>query len=153
MDCAHPGGIGGTYGGSPVACAAAIAALDILRDENFQAHSNELAAVMRDEMESWKKQYPIVGDVRGLGPMLLVEFVADRETRTPLDAPEVLAVVRNAAARGVILMRAGLYSNCIRFLPPLNMPLDMAREALAIVGKSIEAVCETHLATASAGAR
>jgi 4-aminobutyrate aminotransferase / (S)-3-amino-2-methylpropionate transaminase / 5-aminovalerate transaminase len=153
MDCAHPGGIGGTYGGSPVACAAAIAALDILRDENFQAHSNELAAVMRDEMESWKKQYPIVGDVRGLGPMLLVEFVADRETRTPLDAPEVLAIVRNAAARGVILMRAGLYSNCIRFLPPLNMPLDMAREALAIVGKSIEAVCETHLATASAGAR
>jgi len=109
---------------------------------------------MRAEMESWKRKYPIVGDVRGLGPMLLVEFVSDREAKTPLEAPDVIAIVRHAAAKGVILMRAGLYSNCIRFLPPLNIPLDMAQEALAVVGNAIEAVCEQRTALAgAAGAR
>jgi len=154
MDSAHLGGIGGTYGGSPVACAAAVAALNILRQPEFLAHANELGAAMRAEMESWKRKYPIVGDVRGLGPMLLVEFVSDREAKTPLDAPDVIAIVRHAAARGVILMRAGLYSNCIRFLPPLNIPLDMAHEALSVVGHAIEAVCEQRAALAgTAGAR
>jgi 4-aminobutyrate aminotransferase/(S)-3-amino-2-methylpropionate transaminase len=142
MDSAHLGGIGGTYGGSPVACAAAIAALNILRQPEFLAQANVLGDLMRDTMESWKAEWPIVGDVRGLGPMLLVEFVADRETKTPLPIPEVLAVVRHAAAHGVMLMRAGLYSNCIRFLPPLNMPLDMMREALTVVGQAIGAVSE-----------
>jgi 4-aminobutyrate aminotransferase/(S)-3-amino-2-methylpropionate transaminase len=153
LDAAHLGGIGGTYGGSPVACAAAVAALNILRTPEFQAHANELGVAMRRQMEGWKRDYPIVGDVRGLGPMLLVEFVADRESKTPLDAPDVIAVVKHAAAHGVILMRAGLYSNCIRFLPPLNMPLDMAKEALDVVGRAIEAVCERKLAAAGAGAR
>jgi 4-aminobutyrate aminotransferase/(S)-3-amino-2-methylpropionate transaminase len=154
MDSAHLGGIGGTYGGSPVACAAAVAALNILRQPEFLAHANELGAAMRAEMESWKRKYPIVGDVRGLGPMLLVEFVSDREAKTPLDAPDVIAIVRHAAARGAILMRAGLYSNCIRFLPPLNIPLDMAHEALSVVDHAIEAVCEQRAALAgTAGAR
>jgi 4-aminobutyrate aminotransferase/(S)-3-amino-2-methylpropionate transaminase len=153
MDSGHPGGIGGTYGGSPVACAAAVAAINILRQPEFLAHANELGALMRAEMESWKQKYPIVGDVRGIGPMLLTEFVSDREAKTPLDAPDVIAIVRHAAAHGVILMRAGLYSNGIRFLPPLNMPLDMAKEALTVVGNAIETVCEQRLALASAGAR
>lgn len=153
MDSAHLGGIGGTYGGSPVACAAAVAALNMLRQPDFQKHANELGDFMRSQMESWKRDYPIVGDVRGLGPMLLVEFVSDTETKTPLEAPDVIAIVRQAAAKGVILMRAGLYSNCIRFLPPLNMPMDMAAEAFAVVGNAIEAVCEQRLATAGAGVR
>jgi 4-aminobutyrate aminotransferase-like enzyme len=79
--------------------------------------------------------------------------VSDREEKTPLDAPDVIAIVRYAAARGVILMRAGLYSNGIRFLPPLNMPFDMVQEALAVVGKAIEFVCEQRLVLAGAGAR
>jgi 4-aminobutyrate aminotransferase/(S)-3-amino-2-methylpropionate transaminase len=146
MDSAHLGGIGGTYGGSPVACAAAIAALNMLRQPEFLAQANILGDLMRTTMESWKAEWPIVGDVRGLGPMLLVEFVADRESKTPLAIPEVLAVVRHAAAHGVILMRAGLYSNCIRFLPPLNMPPDMMREALSVVGQAIAVVNEQHAA-------
>ena len=153
MDCAHPGGIGGTYGGSPVACAAAVAALNILRTPEFQKHANALGDLMRNEMESWKKNYPIVGDVRGLGPMLLVEFVADPLTKEPLSIPEVLAVVKKAAAKGVILMRAGLYSNCIRFLPPLNMPFEIAKEALAVVAESVAAVCEEHMGASTTGAR
>ncbi|MGB7987092.1 MAG: aminotransferase class III-fold pyridoxal phosphate-dependent enzyme [Terracidiphilus sp.] len=151
MDSAHLGGIGGTYGGSPVACAAAIAALNILRQPEFLAQANILGDLMRTTMESWKAEWPIVGDVRGLGPMLLVEFVADRESKTPLPIPEVLAIVRHAAAHGVILMRAGLYSNCIRFLPPLNMPLDMMREALTVVGQAIGAVSEQRAAQRTSG--
>jgi 4-aminobutyrate aminotransferase/(S)-3-amino-2-methylpropionate transaminase len=146
MDSAHLGGIGGTYGGSPVACAASVAALNILRQPEFLAHANLVGDTMREIMEGWKAQWPIVGDVRGLGPMLLTEFVANRETKTPLPAPQVVGIVRHAAAHGVILMRAGLFSNCIRFLPPLNTPIDMLREALNVVGEAIGAASEQHTA-------
>jgi 4-aminobutyrate aminotransferase/(S)-3-amino-2-methylpropionate transaminase len=139
MDSAHLGGVGSTYGGSPVACVAAIEALKMIRQPEFLAHANRLGAVMREVLEGWKRQWPVVGDVRGLGPMLLVELVTDRETKTPLAATDTLAVVRHAVANGVLLIRAGLFSNCIRFLPPLNMPEDMLREALAVVGRAIEA--------------
>jgi 4-aminobutyrate aminotransferase/(S)-3-amino-2-methylpropionate transaminase len=139
MDSAHLGGVGSTYGGSPVACVAAIEALKMIRQPEFLAHANRLGAVMREVLEGWKRQWPVVGDVRGLGPMLLVELVTDRETKTPLAAADTLAVVRHAVANGVLLIRAGLFSNCIRFLPPLNMPEDMLREALAVVGRAIEA--------------
>jgi 4-aminobutyrate aminotransferase / (S)-3-amino-2-methylpropionate transaminase / 5-aminovalerate transaminase len=70
--------------------------------------------------------------------MLLVELVTDRESNTPLAASETLAVVRRAVSNGVLLIRAGLFSNCIRFLPPLNTPEDMLREALDAVGRAIE---------------
>lgn len=146
MDSAHLGGIGGTYGGSPVACAAALAALNMIRQPEFLAQAVRLGDTMREIMEGWKAKWPIVGDVRGLGPMLLAEFVADREKKTPLPAPQVVGIVRQAAAHGVILMRAGLFSNCIRFLPPLNMPLDMVHEALTIVGEAIGTASEQHLA-------
>jgi 4-aminobutyrate aminotransferase/(S)-3-amino-2-methylpropionate transaminase len=139
MDSAHLGGVGSTYGGSPVACVAAIEALKMIRQPEFLAHANRLGVVMREVLEGWKRQWPVVGDVRGLGPMLLVELVTDRETKTPLPAADTLAVVRHAVANGVLLIRAGLFSNCIRFLPPLNTPEDMLREALAVVGRAIEA--------------
>lgn len=138
MDSAHLGGVGSTYGGSPVACAAAIEALNMIRQPEFLAHANHLGNVMRDVLEGWKARWPVVGDVRGLGPMLLVELVADRDSKTPLAPADTLAVVRRAVSNGVLLIRAGLFSNCIRFLPPLNMPEDMLREALDAVGRAIE---------------
>ena len=76
--------------------------------------------------------------------MLLIEFVTDRESRTPLPPPDVLAIVREATANGVILIRAGLFSNCIRFLPPLNIPLDMLREGLDVVGRAIGRASDLH---------
>src|SRR6202000_1697112 len=87
----------------------------------------------------WKAKWPIVGDVRGLGPMMLVELVTDRESKTPLSPADALGVIKRAVANGVLLIRAGLFSNCIRFLPPLNMPEEMLREALDVVGSAIEA--------------
>lgn len=153
MDSAHVGGIGSTYGGSPVACVAAIEALKMIREPDFLAHANHLGEVMREVLEGWKARWPIVGDVRGLGPMMLVEFVTDRESKTPLPPADTLAVVRRAVANGVLLIRAGLFSNCIRFLPPLNMPEDMLREALDAVGRAIEStVASDRLQAAPAAA-
>jgi 4-aminobutyrate aminotransferase / (S)-3-amino-2-methylpropionate transaminase / 5-aminovalerate transaminase len=148
MDAAHLGGIGGTYSGSPVACAAAIEAVSIIRTPEFLAHATRLGDVMREVMGGWKRSFPLVGDVRGLGPMMLVEFVRDRDTKEPASPDDTLQVVKQAVANGVIVMRAGMYSNCLRFLPPLNMPEDMLREALGAVGRAIETL-QARLSAAS----
>jgi 4-aminobutyrate aminotransferase/(S)-3-amino-2-methylpropionate transaminase len=140
MDASHPGGLGGTYGGSPVACAAAIEAVTLIRQPAFLAHAVRLGEVMREVMHGWRNAWPMVGDVRGLGPMMLVELVRDRATKEPAAVDETVQVVRQAVANGVIVMRAGMFSNGVRFLPPLNMPEDMLREGLAAVGRAIESV-------------
>ena len=140
LDSAHLGGIGGTYGGSPVACAAAIEAVNIIRQPEFLAHARRLGDVMREVMNGWKAKWPLVGDVRGLGPMMLVELVRDRETKEPAAPDETLQIVSRAVANGVVVMRAGLYSNCIRLLPPLTMPEPMLGEGLDAIGRAIETV-------------
>ena len=102
---------------------------------------------MRDALNGWQAAFPIVGDVRGLGPMQLVEFVRDRESKTPAPLDHTLQIVRETVASGVVVMRAGLYSNCIRFLPPLVMPEAMLREGLEAVERAIEAVSMRHAGT------
>ena len=115
MDSAHLGGVGSTYGGAPLSCVAAIEALTMIRQPEFLAYANHLGVVMRKILEGWKAKYPLVGDVRGLGPMLLIELVKDRDSKEPLPAADALAIIRDANSHGVILIRAGLYSNCVRF--------------------------------------
>jgi 4-aminobutyrate aminotransferase/(S)-3-amino-2-methylpropionate transaminase len=149
LDSAQPGGIGGTYGGSPVACAAAIEAVNIIREPAFLAHARRLGDVMREAMEGWKARWPIVGDVRGLGPMMLVEFVRNRETKEPATPEDTLRIVRQAVANGVVVMRAGLFSNGIRLLPALNMPEDMLREGLDALARAIEAVAVDRAAVST----
>lgn len=139
MDAAHVGGAGGTYGGSPLACVAALEAVRLIRQPAFLAHAQRLGDVMRAELERWKAASPLIGDVRGKGPMLLIELVTDRKTRAP--APDhALAVIRRSVAGGVILIRAGLHSNCVRFMPPLTIGEDQLFEALAVVGEAIRHV-------------
>ncbi len=139
MDAPHLGGVGGTYGGSPVACAAAIAAVEQLRSPGFLAHANSIAQLMRSELEAMKAASKLIGDVRGLGSMLLIELVLDRTTRVP--APlHALAVIKRSVANGVVLIRAGLHSNCVRFMPPLVITEAQAREALAVVAEAIRHV-------------
>ena len=149
MDAAHPGGVGGTYGGNPVACASALAAVETIRRPEFLAHATRLGEVMREVMGGWQRAYPIVGDVRGLGPMMLAEFVKDQTSKTPLAPEDTLAIVKGTVARGVVLMRAGLFSNGVRLLPPLTMPEPMLREALDALGASVATVAE-RLAAAKA---
>ena len=145
MDSAHLGGIGGTYGGSPVACAAALAAVETIRRPAFLQRAERIGVIMREAMEGWKRQWPLVGDVRGLGPMMLVELVRDRSTKEPA-FEETLAVVRNAVSRGLMVIRAGLYSNCVRLLPPLTIGDEELREGLQVLGAAVGHVEEERAA-------
>lgn len=136
MDCTHLGAIGGTYGGSPVACAAAIEAVKKINSEAFLSRAEEIGNKMRERMNTWVEKYDFVGAVRGLGPMLVVEFVKDKDSKTP-DADLTLKIIKDAVAQGIILIRAGLYSNCIRLLPPLVITDEQLEEGLNILEGAI----------------
>jgi 4-aminobutyrate aminotransferase/(S)-3-amino-2-methylpropionate transaminase len=132
MDATHPGGMGGTYGGNPLTCVAAIAAIEMMRQPAFLARAERVGAILRETLEAWQARHPLIGDVRGLGSMMLIELVTDRVTKQPA-AEETLAIVKAAARRGVIAMRAGLFTNGIRFLPPLVITDEQLHEGLAAV--------------------
>ncbi|MFN8371488.1 MAG: 4-aminobutyrate--2-oxoglutarate transaminase [Anaerolineae bacterium] len=140
MDGAHPGGLGGTYSGNPLACAAAIQAIDMIRQPAFLQRANEVADTMCRYMKQWQSECEIIGDVRGLGPMLAMEFVTDRVKKTPFTAADTMQITSEALKHGVICIRAGLYSNCVRFLPALNIPQDQLEESLTIVGHAVRSV-------------
>jgi 4-aminobutyrate aminotransferase/(S)-3-amino-2-methylpropionate transaminase len=149
MDGPHPGGLGGTFSGNPLACAAALAAIDMITEPTFLARAREVGERLRVKLEELAALHPAIGDVRGLGPMLAVEFVKD-EAKTPW--PElVLDVTKRALARGVIVIRAGLYSNCLRFLPPLTITDEQIDEGLEVIGAALrDALRDTLSATPSA---
>jgi 4-aminobutyrate aminotransferase/(S)-3-amino-2-methylpropionate transaminase len=141
MDAPHVGGVGGTYGGSPVACVAAIEAIRLINTPAFLSHARAIGDVLRDELTKWQRKSKLIGDVRGLGPMLLIELVTDGAAKTPA-AAHAVAVIKRSVANGVLLIRAGLYSNCIRFMPPLSISEAELREALAVVGEALASVEE-----------
>src|SRR5262249_7702029 len=118
LDAPGDAAVGGTYVGNPVAQAAALAVLDVLEDEGLVARAEHLGDAMRSRMLAWQERFPAIGDVRGLGAMLAIELVEDRATKRPA-AAQATAVVEQAAARGLLLLKAGIYSNCIRVLCPL----------------------------------
>jgi 4-aminobutyrate aminotransferase/(S)-3-amino-2-methylpropionate transaminase len=139
MDATHTGGMGGTYGGNPVTCVAAIAAIEMMRQPAFLARAERIGEMLRETLDGWKARHPIIGDVRGLGSMMLIELVKDRETKEP--APdETLAIIKGAFQKGVIAMRAGLFTNGIRFLPPLTISDDQLREGLDVVEQALAEV-------------
>ncbi|MCG3211626.1 MAG: 4-aminobutyrate aminotransferase [Anaerolineae bacterium] len=138
LDAPHLGGVGSTYGGNPLACAAALAAIDLINRPETLAAANRIEALVRQTFEPLQAQLPVLGDVRGCGAMMALEFVKDPASKEPW--PDfVLSVIQKCTARGVILLRAGLYSNCIRLLPQLQIPEDQLREGLAIIADSITA--------------
>jgi 4-aminobutyrate aminotransferase/(S)-3-amino-2-methylpropionate transaminase len=142
LDTAHPGGLGGTYSGSPIACVAALATLDQINQPAFLKRANEIGDLIANEIGSWRKKYPLIGDTRGVGAMQLIEFVLDPNTKTPA-VDQTLQIVKHATANGLLLIRAGLYSNCIRLLPPLVITNEQCLEALYILRKAIEHVQNT----------
>ena len=136
MDATHAGGMGGTYGGNPLTCVAAVAAIEMMRQPAFLARVEQIGTLLRDTLDGWKRCHPLVGDVRGLGSMLLIELVKDRATKEP--APdETLAILKAACRKGVIAMRAGLFTNGIRFLPPLVITDDQLREGLEVIEQAL----------------
>jgi 4-aminobutyrate aminotransferase / (S)-3-amino-2-methylpropionate transaminase / 5-aminovalerate transaminase len=131
MDAPGDSAIGGTYVGNPVAQAAALAVLDVFEDESLNDRSAAIGETIRARMLGWQERWDAIGDVRGLGAMLAIELVHDRESKDP--APELAtAVVEAAAERGLLLLKSGIYQNCIRVLVPLvisDAELDEALDA------------------------
>ncbi len=137
MDATHGGGLGGTYGGNPVACAAAIAALDAFENDGLLGRAQQLGGILRARLESLQASDPRIGDVRGHGAMIAAEFV-DPVTQAP-DAALTSAVAKAAIAQGVIVLTCGTYGNVIRFLPPLSMPDDLLVEGLDVIAAALAA--------------
>ena len=131
MDAPPDSAIGGTYVGNPVAQAAALAVLDVFEDEGLLERSQQIGERIRERMVSWQERFDGIGDVRGLGAMLALEFVMDRDTKEP-DAALATAVVEGAAERGLLLLKSGIYSNCIRVLCPLVLTDAELDEALDV---------------------
>jgi 4-aminobutyrate aminotransferase / (S)-3-amino-2-methylpropionate transaminase / 5-aminovalerate transaminase len=136
MDAVGPGGLGGTFGGNPVACAAAVAVLDEVAGESFQRRARELGELIRMALDGIAQRVPSVGEVRGLGPMLALELVEDRATRAP--AGELAAsTVARARERGLVLLTCGLSGNVVRILVPLVIADHDLERGLEILEESL----------------
>ncbi len=132
MDAVHPSGIGGTYGGNPVACAAALAVMDIFEEENLLAKAKTLGKKLQTRLQAFEKEFEMIGDVRGLGPMMAMELVTDREKKTPAgDAAK--ALVKYCFDRGLILLACGTFGNVIRLLMPLAIGDAQLDQGLEII--------------------
>jgi 4-aminobutyrate aminotransferase/(S)-3-amino-2-methylpropionate transaminase len=140
MDAAHPGGLGGTYAGNPLACVAALETLDTIARPEFLERARQVGGRIRAQLEKMQSEHPdLIGDVRGLGPMLAMEIVTDSVSRKP--SMEATAAINAATLeRGVITIRAGLYSNCVRFLPALTISDAEIDEAMDVVADAVREV-------------
>jgi 4-aminobutyrate aminotransferase/(S)-3-amino-2-methylpropionate transaminase len=138
MEAPHVGGLGGTYGGNPLACAAALAVLDAMEAERIPAHAQRTGDRVKARFRQWAEQFPCIGDVRGLGAMVGLELVTDRESRTP-DKALTGRVLAAALERGLVLLSAGTFGNTIRVLAPLTADDAIIDEGLDVMGAALEA--------------
>jgi 4-aminobutyrate aminotransferase/4-aminobutyrate aminotransferase/(S)-3-amino-2-methylpropionate transaminase len=137
MDSAHPGGLGGTYGGNPISIAAAHAVLDVIEAEGLCARAAAVGDKMRTRLQALARELPCIGDVRGLGAMVAFELVKDPKTREP-DAELTAAILAQAEKRGLILLSCGTSANVVRLLAPLTIPDAVLAEGLNILAASIK---------------
>jgi 4-aminobutyrate aminotransferase len=132
MDAPHVGGLGGTFGGNPLSCAAGLVALDQVEDPAFLARSREIGELVTSALTSMQERHELIGEVRGMGPMIGIELVRDRVSKEPA-AEEAGRVVGLARERGLMLMGAGIYSNVVRILVPLVVSDEDLRAGLDIL--------------------
>lgn len=138
MDAVHAGGLGGTYGGNPIACAAALGAIETMRVDDLAARAAALGAILTGRLTELFEKYEVIGDVRGRGLMQAVELVSDRAAKTP--DPATTAVVNRAChAAGLLTLTCGTYGNVIRFLPPLVISEDLLDRGLSIFESALAA--------------
>jgi 4-aminobutyrate aminotransferase/(S)-3-amino-2-methylpropionate transaminase len=140
LDSAQVGGLGGTYGGNPLACAAALAVLDAMDGEALPAHAMRMGEMFRARFNQWSGPHRWIGDVRGLGAMVAMELV-DRNTQAP-DPARTRQLLAAALERGVILLSAGTYGNVVRVLAPLTTPDAVVQEGLDVVEQAVEAIAK-----------
>jgi len=136
MDAPHVGGLGGTFGGNPVACRAALAVLEILLGDGLLARAEALGRKLRERFDAFQRRFELVGDVRGQGPMLALELVRDRETKVPA-AEETKKLVRRCHEKGLVLIACGQYGNVIRTLMPLVITDEQLERGLAILEEAL----------------
>jgi 4-aminobutyrate aminotransferase/(S)-3-amino-2-methylpropionate transaminase len=137
MDAVHVGGLGGTYGGNPVAAAAALAVLDKIEAEGLLERSRSIGETIETRLLAMREAFDVVGDVRGRGAMRAIELVADRSTKEPLGAEPMAAIGRAALERGVIVLTAGTYGNVVRLLPPITIEEPLLDEGLDLLDEAV----------------
>jgi 4-aminobutyrate aminotransferase/(S)-3-amino-2-methylpropionate transaminase len=131
MDSVHAAGLGGTYGGNPIACAAALGAMETMKEENLVARAQHIGEILGTSLRALAKKYPVIGEVRGRGAMQAIELV-EPGTKNPNTAA-MNAVVKYCQSQGVLVLTAGTYSNVVRFLPPLVITDELLKDALSVL--------------------
>jgi len=138
MDSIHLSGLGGTYGGNPVACAAALGAIEIIERDNLAQRANKIGKILTDALNAMAKKYPIIGEVRGRGAMQAIELI---KPGTLDPNPEALtAILKYCTSKGVLILSAGTYANVIRLLPPLIIEEDLLRDGLAVLDEALASI-------------
>jgi 4-aminobutyrate aminotransferase / (S)-3-amino-2-methylpropionate transaminase / 5-aminovalerate transaminase len=138
MDAVHAGGLGGTYGGNPVACAAALGAIATMRKLDLPGAAAAIESIMIDRLRALLARQPAIGDIRGRGAMIAIELV-DPDTRQP-DAALTSQIARSCHAQGLVVLTAGTHGNVSRFLPPLVIVHDLLTEGLDILETAIDSL-------------
>ncbi|MFH8662583.1 4-aminobutyrate--2-oxoglutarate transaminase [Streptomyces afghaniensis] len=139
MDAAHAGGLGGTYGGNPVACAGALGSIETMKELDLNARAKNIEAVMKARLTAMAEKFDVIGDVRGRGAMIAIELVKDRATKEP--NPEATSALAKAChAEGLLVLTCGTYGNVLRFLPPLVIGEDLLNEGLDIIEQAFSRI-------------
>ncbi|HKD54032.1 MAG TPA: 4-aminobutyrate--2-oxoglutarate transaminase [Steroidobacteraceae bacterium] len=150
MDSPPPGGLGGTYAGSPLGCAAGLAVLDVIRDEQLLTRAQDIGRFMSSRLKGLQVRFPCVGEVRALGAMVAVELVKNGRADAP-DAELTRALVQAAGRRGLIILSCGMYSNVIRFLAPLTIPDALLKEGFRLFELALDEVAAGAVQVKAAG--
>ena len=131
MDSSHVGGLGGTYGGNPIACAAALGAIATIEEEKLVERAQHIGKILNESLTALAKKYPIIGEVRGRGAMQAIELV-EAGTKNPNPAA-MASVIKYCQSKGVLILTAGTYGNVIRFLPPIVISDELLKDALGVL--------------------
>ena len=138
MDSIHLSGLGGTYGGNPIACAAALGAIEVIEQDKLVDRANKIGQIMHDSLTAMMKKYSIIGEVRGRGAMQAIELVKPGTTEPN---PEALtAIIKYCTSKGVLILSAGTYANVVRLLPPLVIEEDLLRDGLSVLDEALASI-------------
>ncbi|MGW3339338.1 4-aminobutyrate--2-oxoglutarate transaminase [Streptomyces sp. NPDC001009] len=139
MDAAHAGGLGGTYGGNPVACAAALGAIETMKEQDLNGKAKHIEKVMKGRLATMAEKFDIIGDIRGRGAMVAIELVKDRATKEP-NAEAAAELAKACHQEGLLVLTCGTYGNVLRFLPPLVIGEDLLNEGLDIIEQAFSRI-------------
>jgi 4-aminobutyrate aminotransferase/(S)-3-amino-2-methylpropionate transaminase len=134
MDAVHVGGLGGTYGGNPVACAASLGVFETIEEDNLVQRAREVGKIMGHSLCELASKYPVIAEIRGRGAMMAIELVQPGSLEPNSDA--MTKVINYCAKKGVLLLSAGTYSNVIRFLPPIVISDELLLDAMSVLDEA-----------------